>query len=516
MSNTETILNLLRRANERRRTNRLFKELGIALSMTLPVPVLLKLWDLWSPLRGRTVVIVLALWAIAAAACIVWRLRGGQSNLSEEAAAIDRQAELEDEIKTAYWFTQGSRQSEWIDAQVNRAAQTAHRLNLDKIYPRIIPNGLYMAGVLFLALAVLNFLPLPGNHNWLLLDAAPAFSLTDDQLALIEQAQTLLEQAERLGEPQIVQKLQQIVQDLQEGKISMQEALAQLQELKTELEAGNLDIGNVKEGLEEVASDLARAQTLEAAAQALSENDLTQAAEEFREAAAQVNQMTPAQLEEMQQSLEQAAENERAGLEDLTTEFEEAAAALEKGDTELTEEELKQIADQIEALMKEMQAQGLKNEAADALESLEEALREDQGDDQPVEDADLEAAKPGEKGADKTGKKVATAPRGQGDAGGGGQNPSGQVPEAPAPREGEATQLDVILQQEELVAPISEEEKQKIEEVSKQERSKLNYRNVTSELTPAEKDALNQSSIPWEYRQLIKQYFEAIRPPKNK
>jgi hypothetical protein len=110
MSNTETILNLLRRANERRRSNRLFKELGIALSMTLPVPVLLKLWDLWSPLRGRTVVIVLALWAIAAAACIVWRLRGGQSNLSEK-AAIDRQAGLDDEIKTAYWFTQGSRQS---------------------------------------------------------------------------------------------------------------------------------------------------------------------------------------------------------------------------------------------------------------------------------------------------------------------------------------------------------------------------------------------------------------------
>jgi hypothetical protein len=172
---------------------------------------------------------------------------------------------------------------------------------------------------------------------------------------------------------------------------------------------------------------------------------------------------------------------------------------------------LKQIADQIEALMKEMQAQGLKTrlltlelpKKPEKTRATISRRRRRSG-----------SCKPGEKGVISR-QAVATA-RGQGDAGGGGQNPSGQVPDAPAPREGEATQLEVILQQEELVAPLEEEKMQEIEEQSKQERSKLDYRNVTSELTPAQRDALNQDSIPWEYRQLIKQYFEAIRPQQNK
>ena len=520
MSNSETILSLLRKANERRRTNRVFNELGIALTMSLPVPVLFKIWDLWSPIRGRTVAITLGLWAIAAAACIVWRLRGGKTNLFEEAAAIDQKAGLHDEIKTAYWFSQGSRQSEWIDAQMHRAAQTAHRLNLDRLYPRSIPKVCYIAMGLLLALAILNFLPIAGNHNWLLLDAAPAFALTDNQIKLIAQAESLLEQAERLGEPQIAEKLREIVQNLQNGKISVADALAQLQQLRTELEAGNLDIGNVKEGLSEVANDLGRSQTLAKAAEALSQQDLNQAAEEFRAAAEKVQEMTPEQLAEMQKSLEQAAENDRTGLEELTQDMKDAAAAIEDKDRKLTEEELQQIADQIEALAKEIQAQGLKDDAADALDSLEDAIRSSEAEALAEIMKNMELGKAGPKeGTEEKGKKATIVPRGQSAAGGAaGLNPSGQVPDAPAPREGEATELAVVLEQQELAEPAKQEEekKQDLEEQSKQERSKLDYRNVTTELTPAQKDTLNQNSIPWEYRQLIKQYFQALRPQETK
>jgi hypothetical protein len=58
--------------------------------------------------------------------------------------------------------------------------------------------------------------------------------------------------------------------------------------------------------------------------------------------------------------------------------------------------------------------------------------------------------------------------------------------------------------------------KEDLDEVSKQERSKLDYRNVKSELSPAQKDLLNQDRIPWEYRSLIKDYFQAIRPQSGK
>jgi len=84
-------------------------------------------------------------------------------------------------------------------------------------------------------------------------------------------------------------------------------------------------------------------------------------------------------------------------------------------------------------------------------------------------------------------------------------------------REGAATSLQVQLQQEKIAGMQDGGEKpENIEEVSKQERSRLDYRNVKSDLSPAQKDLLNQDKIPWEYRPLIKDYFQAIRPPAKK
>jgi hypothetical protein len=53
------------------------------------------------------------------------------------------------------------------------------------------------------------------------------------------------------------------------------------------------------------------------------------------------------------------------------------------------------------------------------------------------------------------------------------------------------------------------------EEASRQERSRLDYRSVPSELTPAQQELLNHEQIPREYRNLIREYFQAIRPPAS-
>ena len=91
-------------------------------------------------------------------------------------------------------------------------------------------------------------------------------------------------------------------------------------------------------------------------------------------------------------------------------------------------------------------------------------------------------------------------------------------PRKDAPREGPPTEkLDVQLQQEQLTGQYAQEESSdELEQTSKQERSKLDYRNVPSELSAAQRDVLSQKRIPWEYRSLIKQYFAAIQPHKNK
>ena len=50
-----------------------------------------------------------------------------------------------------------------------------------------------------------------------------------------------------------------------------------------------------------------------------------------------------------------------------------------------------------------------------------------------------------------------------------------------------------------------------IEEASQRERSKLDYKNVRSNLTPAQKDSLNQDPIPFEQRQFVKEFIESLQ-----
>jgi len=77
---------------------------------------------------------------------------------------------------------------------------------------------------------------------------------------------------------------------------------------------------------------------------------------------------------------------------------------------------------------------------------------------------------------------------------------------------GDPTSLEVQLDKEALpVRATRGSRPESIEEASQKERSKLDYRNVPSKLTPAQKDLLNQDPIPWELQQFTKEYFEKIR-----
>ena len=84
-----------------------------------------------------------------------------------------------------------------------------------------------------------------------------------------------------------------------------------------------------------------------------------------------------------------------------------------------------------------------------------------------------------------------------------------------APLEGEATILEVQLQKEALKIEAGEGQEQPMQDLEaagERERSKLDYRNAPSDLTPAQKDLLSQDRIPWDSRQLIKNYFQAVKP----
>ncbi len=527
MSDKEIIIKSLERVERRIRTNRLLNELALGATFFLAFPLALKVWDLFDPLRGVTIAFIAGIWILLLAAYVVWRSLY-RATLRQAAAVIDRAAGLNDEIKTAFWFIHNPRPSEWVDVQIHRASISAKRMNLDTFFPR---------------LAGLNFVPLPWNHNWLALQAAPAFALTPDEAAILKQSEALLRKAEKLKQPELAEKLEEIVQQLQEGKIDAAQAAQMLDLLQSLLDEGNLDAASIREGLEEMARDLAESDKLEPTAEAMKNKELNLAADELRKLAEKLGLNTPESNKQMQKSLQQASENPRLGLEELAKLLKEAAENLKNEDQQGAQQSLDEAAQELDSLEERLQSQELKNLAAEQLQNLQQSLRQRQQAGSQQGRRGQQGQAQGQKGQGQRGQRgqqqndqaeglqfgagtegeptdqagldsQAGAPM-PGNSEGNGLMPSGKGG-SDAPREGAATTLDVKLQQERVKGMQDQGKEEDLEEVSKQERSKLDYRNVKSELSPAQKDLLNQDRIPWEYRPLIKNYFQAIRPPVKK
>jgi hypothetical protein len=542
MSDQDIIIASLKRVERRIRTNRLFNELTFGITLFLAFPIALKLWDLVSPIRGRTVAILAGLWGVLFIGYIVSRVLQ-KDTLSHAASSVDKNAGLHDEIKTAFWFINNPRPSAWVDTQIKRAASKAQAINVDGLYPRRIPRTSYIAAAMILIFVVLNVVPLSFNHNWLALEAAPAFSLTPEETAILKETEALLREAEKLQQSELVQQLEEIVQQLQEGAIDAAQAAQMLENIQSQLDEGNLDMASISQGLEEIAQDFEQSEETQPAGQAMKEKELSEAAEELRKLAEKLEQNKGESNEDVQQSLEQASENQRPGLEELAKLLKEAAENLKNQDQEGVKQSLDQAAQELSELQQKMQSQDLKNMASQQLKSLQDSLRQRQQasqnkkNQQSAQKGEPQAGPPqdGETGEQEAGETQDQAGDGEGeptdqeggqegqpgmaqeaDGDGGGLMPSGKGG-GDAPREGAPTKLDVKLAQEKLAGMQDQGTKpEDIEEESKQERSRLDYRNVKSELSPAQKDLLNQDRIPWEYRPLIKNYFQAIRPTEKK
>jgi hypothetical protein len=384
-----------------------------------------------------------------------------------------------------------------------------------------LPKGSWFAAGLVALLAALNFAPLPWNNNWLLMQAAPAFSLTDSEQALLRQAE------EALARTDYAERVQEIMRQLQEGEINAEEAMAQLEALQEEMNQEGLDMAGVDAALDQVAEALSGSEELSQVAQALHDMDLADAAEQLQDLA---EQASSEELQSMQQSLENAAESAQQGLGELGEDFQEAADNIAQKDEQGARDALAAAAKFLEDLAGQVQNQELSQQAAQQLKDFQKSLQERlQGEQQeqnagmPQEGEGAEAGEPQPGGGtpsaearsagDQAGDPQESSDGGNQDTG---QNPSG-IPGETKNQPSAPLQLEVQLQQEGLTGLYDEEvEQEKIEETSKQERSRLDYRNVESELTPAQKDLLNQERIPWEYRNLIKSYFEAIKPPQEK
>jgi hypothetical protein len=546
MSDRELIIHFLEKAEKRFRSNKRFNDIAVTLAIAFVFPVVFKFLDLFFLFRGRTVVTVLGLWAIATIVWIVVKLRGKRP-LNQVAGSIDSKARLNDQLKTAYWFIQNPRESQWVDAQIRHTANAAGKLRLDTLFPRRFPRASYLVGGLLFLMVFLNFIPVSLNYNWLAGHAAPPFRLTDEERKSLQNALKLLEKAKAAENALIAEQIQNVIEDLEQGNISEEEALKQLQDLQEQLEEGELDAENMTNGLAQMAAILRQSKALQAAAQQMGKGALDEASSQMQVLNARLEGVSPADIQQMAEKLQLASERPRTGLQDLARAFETTSAALQRGDRAAGHSGLDRIARELKSLADELADQELRSKAADELGELVEDLQD--SDAQEIAGQSAEKGKPN--GQSKSGQPAAgeagetaeqqagEAPEQAGEAAEGGEqggeggeageNPGGTSDDAAdgkggnsfggstksAPLEGEATALEVQLQKEALKIELGEGGQQPaeaIEAAGERERSKLDYRNAPSNLTPAQKDLLNQDRIPWQNRQLIKNYFQAVKP----
>jgi len=515
MSDREIIIRSLKRAERRLRANRLLGDLTFGLSLFLLFPLAFKIWDLFSPFRGRTVAVVLVAWGTCLVLYSFWRILQ-KGTLEQTAAQVDRKAALYDELKTACWFIAHPLSSDWVDSQIRRASRRVSQLNIDLLYPRVVPASSYLAAGLLALFIGVNFVPLPWNHNWVYLQAAPAFSLTDAERNFLAQAEQLLEKTGQLRKTELAARIEKIMNDLQEGKIDVTEAIKRLKEIETLLRDEALDTDAVDKALDEMVKDFETSEQLKGAAQALQDKDLAGTATKLEKLSDDLETATAEQLKEMQEALKKASQSAQNDLKELSQALKSSADNLKDQDTEAAKRALEDAGEFLKDLAEKIQNQELTDQTVRNIQSLTQSLEQRNGNSQqaaesepPPGEGDLsdDAGDPQTDSQDAAanGSENSTPPQA-------GPSRSG-TPNNDAPVEGAPTQnLSVQLEQERLTGQYDQEVKpEELEQASKEERSKLEYRNIPSELSAAQKDVLNHERIPWEYRRLIQNYFAAIQ-----
>jgi hypothetical protein len=494
----------------------------------------------------------------------------GDPKLTRAASSLDHRARLNDEVLSAWWFLTQEDSGPWVDLHIGKAAEKARSLDVGGLFPVRVPSktGFALGGLG--AMVVLQFVPLPFVPNLLLSTPPPDLAAPQDRDEELDEIERLQREARELN-PETnlaadasIDEFERLVESMRDGDLSLADTEAQADAVDALVDEGNLNMNSLLEGLEQMGEDLRRAEETAAAGEALSRGNLDAAVEEFQSLAQELAASDPVS-ESLQEALDQAAENARAGLEELAEALEQAAESLRNQDSASASEAMMDAAQSIDDLSDLVESQQLQNQAAQQMDDLRDAVRQQEnaaGETPPSAGTSPESAnaEPGEGEPAGDGSAAQSGQSGQGDgamppdalqsgAGQGenptsgeptdGESPQGAVPSttgntqgldpsgtgeiptglgfSPDQKTGEATSLDVQLEMESTVAAAGEtaerrEPEDVREEATRQERSRLDYRSVPTDLSPAQQELLNEERIPREYRNVIRDYFQAIRP----
>ena len=304
-----------------------------------------------APAAGALVILLVILGGIALLSLLVLALLAGTGGATRAASEADLRGRLRDELKSAWWFLQGEARSEWIAAQVQRAAHTAAGLRPAQLIPLRVPGpalGALMAGLVVLVAV------------WLAPPLGPGGALADNALltpAEAEQVRALRALAEALPQSAAARRLEAALATLQSAAASPAERRHALAQAQAAVEQMRMEAASSRESLQRLSETLRGQPGMEAVADALARGDAKQAAQLLAELQQQTAQTSGVPVA----SAEPAEGSGQKGIEQLLQKATDASGATDQsGGADLAKQE---AVDRLKEIARELEASAAVNEA---------------------------------------------------------------------------------------------------------------------------------------------------------
>lgn len=410
-------------------------------------------------------------------------------SLQSAAGHIDQKCNLKDRAQTALQFLDASPLDSMRRLQIEDAEAHLRSADPVRIAPMHAPEfwswGI-ITSVAAMLIAVLSNFPKP------LMASVATNSVVAEQAERAAKGLEELEQFQQTqNDPELEKLLKEMNQQLQEMKlpgIDPKEALAKLSEMEAALQEMqqqlSVPVGEAR--LREIGDTLSLAEAMSSAGQAMSKGDMEKAAKELSGMdMPELDRKTEKAITEKLEQLEK-----KAAEEGKTNRLQESLKKMRKG---MSTGDKSQFQEGAKDLAGECRKQGQKQKLSDLLKKQSQCLGECKSE---CEGECKAQAQGPNKGGNKAGAGSGGAPAGEKTAG----KKTGQELKITGQDSGTGD-----VDTETTTDPEPEQEQEAVRQ----------YRQQADKYEALRESALESESIPAGQRQIIRRYFEMIRPQGN-
>ncbi len=403
----------------------------------------------------------------------------------EAAVAIDQHYDLKDRTTTALAFLAKPTDAAYRELQLSDALQHLTQVEPRQVVPMKMPRPLPYALAATVLAAVLSFLAF-GNQPVQAGPSQPDPVIVAEAEVVKEQIKQLEEMLKKEENPaleELVKELRAKAEEMKQPGVDLKEALAKLSEMQAGIQQqqAQFNAGQMEQQLQSLGEAMSAAKNLEAAAKALMSGKMDKAAEELEKI--DNPQLDRKELKAVTDKLDQAAkEMAKAGQPSLSESTSKFSEGLKKCDGSCNGAAKK--------LAGECKKCGNCKKIGDLLKQCQSCLSECKGNCQKNSFAK------GEK-REKSDSPKSTF----------GMTSSGNI-------DGDKTGLNARKNEERITGKQGdgESEIETTHEVEGRQDAGREYKEVYQKYRKISESVLDSEEIPLGHRQMIRKYFELIRP----